>query len=101
MLRFYGFEWRDGSVKRSEGWRNGFATWVVTPSHHDLFISRVLGSLTLFGLKGEAMALLRAAEIELKEYRGEDACGPLWHWRLAVGQRGPGSHRSEGDRNGS
>ena len=23
MLRFYGFEWRDGCVERAEGWRNG------------------------------------------------------------------------------
>jgi diguanylate cyclase (GGDEF)-like protein len=91
MLRFYGFEWRDGCVERSGGWRNGFATWVVTPSHHDLFISRILGALTLFGLKDEAMAFLRAAEIELKQYRGEGAYGPLWHWRLAVGLKGPRS----------
>lgn len=90
MLRFYGFKWRDDCVERAEGWRNGFATWVVAPSIHDLFISRVLGALTLFGLKDEAMEFLRAAEIELKAYRGVDANRPLWHWRLAVGLRNPG-----------
>jgi hypothetical protein len=84
MLRFYGFEWREGQVVRSLEWRKGFATWVFAPSHHDLFISRVLGALTLFRLRDEALAFLKAAEVELKAYRGASASGPLWHWRLAV-----------------
>ncbi|MES2992311.1 MAG: diguanylate cyclase [Pseudomonadota bacterium] len=84
MLGFYGFEWRAGKVHRSPSWQNGFATWVVTPSHHDLFISRILASLRLFGLRSEALAFLEAVEIEVREYRGGNAQQPLWHWRLAV-----------------
>jgi hypothetical protein len=69
---------------RSLEWRKGFAIWVFAPPHHDLFISHVLGALTLFRLRDEAIAFLKAAEVELKAYRGPGASGPLWHWRLAV-----------------
>lgn len=89
MLRFYGFGWRDGRVARAESWRNGFAIWAIMPSHHDLFISRILGALTLTGLKDEAVAFLDALEVELQQYRG-GAHGALWHWRLAVHGRPSG-----------
>ena len=84
LLRFYGFEWQDGRVARAERWREGFATWALAASHHDLFISRILGALTLCGLKEEAQAFLDALEREVHEYRGSDAGTPLHHWRLAL-----------------
>ncbi|MBQ1764913.1 MAG: diguanylate cyclase [Aquincola sp.] len=84
MLRFYGFEWRDGEVKPSEDWRTGFATWAPTPTHHDLLISRMLGALSLMGLRAEARQVLKAFETAALHYRGPDAHDPLRHWRLAV-----------------
>ncbi len=84
MLRFYGFEWKDGKVERASGWMEGFATWALTHSHHDLFISRILGALTLFGLKDEAAAFLRTLETELQQHRAGDTREPVAFWRLAV-----------------
>jgi len=84
MLRFYGFDWRDGCVEKAVDWRRGFASWAVAPCHHDLFISRILRALTLCGLKAEAETFLGALEAEVHQYRGEGAGVPLGHWRLAV-----------------
>lgn len=84
VLRYYGFEWQAGAVVHSEDWRMGFATWATAPSHHDRFISRILGALALMGLREEAMAMLKAVEEAALHYRGEEAHGPLWHWRQAV-----------------
>ena len=84
LLLFYGFEWQDGRVARAERWREGFATWALSASHHDLFISRILGALTLGGLRDEAQAFLDALEREVHEYRGPEAGTPLHHWRLAL-----------------
>ena len=84
LLRFYGFEWQARGVARAEPWREGFATWALAASHHDLCISRILGALTLCGLRDEAEAFLRALEREVREYRGPDASTPLHHWRQAL-----------------
>lgn len=84
MLRYYGFEWRDGRVSRSEGWRTGFAIWAITGSHHDLFISRILGALALTGLQDEASRFHEALAVEVRRYRGDGAHRPMWHWNLAV-----------------
>jgi len=84
MLRFYGFEWRDDGVVRAEDWRNGFASWAIAATHHDLFISRILGALHLLGLGAEARAFLRVLETEVAQFRRRDAHAPLGHWRMAV-----------------
>jgi diguanylate cyclase (GGDEF)-like protein len=84
MLRHYGFQWLNGRVEKAQEWRHGFASWVVTASHHDLFISRILGALTLCGLREEAKAFLEILEFEVKHYRYDEARIPLKHWRLAV-----------------
>lgn len=84
MLNFYGFEWRDGQVQQSGGWREGFATWALDPGPHDLFFSRILGALTLCGLRVEAVALLDALEKNVRHYRAAGTEVPLSFWRLAV-----------------
>ena len=68
----------------AERWREGFASWALSASHHDLFLSRILGALTLCGLVEEARAFLQALEREVHEYRGSHASLPLHHWRLAL-----------------
>lgn len=84
MLRFYGFEWQDNGVKKSPTWRDGFATWALGPSAHDQFISRILESMRLCGLREEALSFLSALEPEVRTYRGDFALTPLRYWRLAV-----------------
>jgi diguanylate cyclase (GGDEF)-like protein len=84
MLRHYGFVWRDGTVLRGPDWRSGFAIWALNSSAHDLFISRILGALTLCGLRSEALAFLDALGPEVKRFRGEQSAIPLYHWNLAV-----------------
>ena len=49
-----------------------------------VFLSRILGALTLCGLVEEARAFLQALEREVHEYRGSHASLPLHHWRLAL-----------------
>ena len=84
MLDFYGFAWRDGEVQRSGGWREGFATWALESGPHDQFLSRILGALTLCGLREEAAALLHALEKTVPHYRQAGTEVPLSFWRLAV-----------------
>ena len=84
MLHFYGFEWRDGQVQQSGAWREGFAAWALEAGPHDLLLSRILGALTLCGLREEAAALLRALERTVQHYRADDSEVPLSFWRLAV-----------------
>ncbi len=85
MLRFYGFERRADRIDRAPHWREHFIIWARAATHHDLFISRILGSMTLCGLQDEALSWLIALEIAVREYRGDAADAPLGHWRLAVG----------------
>lgn len=85
VQRYYGFVARDGQVVRSPDWRGSFALWAPVHSHHDLLISRVLGSLCLCGLGAEAKAFLAALEPELLGFRGaEDAAVTLRFWRQAL-----------------
>lgn len=84
MLRHYGFEWRDGKALPGPDWRSGFAIWALSPSSHDQFISRILGALTLCGLREEALAFLDALRPEVTRFRGSQAEVPLYHWNLAV-----------------
>jgi diguanylate cyclase (GGDEF)-like protein len=85
MLRFYGFEWRDGQVVRAHGFAENFSMWVGVTTHHDLFLSRILGALRLCGLTEDARAFLATLEKEVGQFRGAPASVPLGHWRAAVG----------------
>jgi len=84
MLRFYGFAESAGKVSKAEYWQVGFANWALRFSHHDLCISRLLGSLTNCGLGDRAKAFLGALEPEVLHYRGGAATEPLRFWRQAL-----------------
>jgi diguanylate cyclase (GGDEF)-like protein len=86
MLRFYGFEWRDGRVAKADGWRARFDVWAVTPGHNDLRLSRMLGALALCGLQDESLALLRALEVHVPPVRQHGLAKALAFWRHAAGQ---------------
>jgi diguanylate cyclase (GGDEF)-like protein len=89
MLRFYGFAWNDGQVQRLPNWREGFANWVSEANAHDLYLSRILGALTLCGLRPQAEALLLELEHAVLEFRRGGSSRALHHWQLAVGLGAP------------
>lgn len=61
VLKNYGMTWVDGAVlplaDASRGWMI-----LQSPSHHDKHVSRVLRSLTLLGMRDEALAMLAHLE---------------------------------------
>ncbi|UQY83679.1 opioid growth factor receptor-related protein [Ralstonia pseudosolanacearum] len=79
VLKNYGATWDGGTVSQLAG---GDARLIlVRPSHHDRRVSRVLHSLTLLGMQGEARALLAYLE------RSYPNSGALRWWRAAVRDR--------------
>lgn len=84
MLKFYGFEWQAGEVRKALDWEDRFAYWALVPSHNDLRISRILGAMALCGLQSEATGFLAALEVEVLHYRREAAVRPLTFWRQAA-----------------
>lgn len=84
MLKFYGFEWQAGEVRKALDWEDRFAYWAPVPSHNDLRISRILGAMALCGLQSEATGFLAALEVEVLHYRREAAVRPLTFWRQAA-----------------
>jgi len=84
MLAFYGFEWRAGRVERAGRWTERMAAWTSIPGHNDLRISRILGALTLGGMREEARSFLGVLEAEVPRYRRDEGRRPLSFWRAAV-----------------
>lgn len=85
IMGLYGFECHEDRVTPGERWHEGFAIWAPVATHHDLFLSRILGSLRLLGMTGEARAWLSALETAVRTYRGEAAAAtPLRYWRAAA-----------------
>jgi hypothetical protein len=84
MLRFYGLTLDDdGRVLPAPDWaqRNG---WFRHGGHNDLRITRILRSLAVLGLGGQARALLDC----LEQLRRQEPCGvnarAFDYWRAAV-----------------
>lgn len=67
MLSFYGLEWRGAEIIKSANWDMRCPNWAWTPTHNDLRITRILHSLTLFGLNVEALEFLRFLENMVQE----------------------------------
>ena len=89
MLQYYGFEWIQGRIEKSDGWSESSAVWALRAGPDDLRISRILGALTLCGLQAQAAAFLAVLEREIPRVRilggGEAALGrTLSYWRQAV-----------------
>lgn len=83
LLRFYGFTLTDDGVGRTQHWEQSFALWAPGPTHHDLFISRILRGASLMGLRSEAGRWFESLEPEVRRFRGRAADVPLMHWRTA------------------
>ncbi len=85
MLAFYGLERRDGRIARSPAWAARRANWFLRDTHNNLRITRILKSLGLLGLPGEARVLLAALE-GLCDTEPDCGIGPVSrrYWREAI-----------------
>jgi hypothetical protein len=85
MLRFYGLEWRGTEIIKSTNWDARCSNWAWTPTHNDLRITRILHSLSLFGLSVEALAFLRFLENMVQENSlNSSRRATLTYWQNAV-----------------
>jgi diguanylate cyclase (GGDEF)-like protein len=86
MLRFYGFEWHDGRVRKAVNWQARFEVWTLGPGYNDLRLSRIIGALALCGLQQESLALLHALEAHVPPVRRHGTAKAMAFWRHAAGQ---------------
>ncbi|MGJ5815805.1 opioid growth factor receptor-related protein [Paludibaculum fermentans] len=71
MLAFYGLEWHEGAVRRTERFAERSREWVTAGNHNHLRITRMLKSLTLLGLGSEARAFFYCLTMVYDEERGK------------------------------
>lgn len=62
MLAFYGFAQREGTIVRAEDFEQHARDWLTPGNHNHLRITRMLRSLRVLGLGGEAERWWRALE---------------------------------------
>lgn len=85
MLSFYGLEWRGSDIIKAGNWNARCTNWAWTPTHNDSRITRILHSLSLFGLNAEALAFLSFLEKLVQEYPlGASRRTALAYWQNAV-----------------
>ena len=78
IAAFYGFVVKENVIERKINYCFRAPSWAARPTHNDLRISRVLRSLTLFGLTEEARFFYDAAMAAVCEYRGETGVQRYW-----------------------
>ncbi|QOY87180.1 opioid growth factor receptor-related protein [Paludibaculum fermentans] len=71
MLVFYGLEWHEGAVRRTERFAERAGEWVAAGHHNHLRITRILKCLTLLGLADEARAFFNCLSAVYEEERGK------------------------------
>lgn len=85
MLSFYGLEWNGTDIIKSANWDMRCPNWAWKPTHNDLRITRILHSLTLFGLNSDALAFLTFLENMIQESSlGSSRRVALAYWQDAV-----------------
>ena len=62
MLKFYGFEQREGTIVEGRAFGNAAAEWLHPGDHNHLRITRILRSLRVLGLEQETLMFWRALE---------------------------------------
>ena len=72
MLAFYGFTWQAGAVIAGPHFAAASQNWLHAGNHNHLRLTRMLRSLRVLGLEGEAAALWEALRTL---YEGERAAG--------------------------
>lgn len=91
MLCFYGFtlvETESGiAVQLTNRLADRQQVWMTPGNHNYRRISRILGSLVLFGLKSHATAFLEALEVVYQQTAGKAAieASAMWFWRQRAG----------------
>jgi Opioid growth factor receptor (OGFr) conserved region len=88
MLRFYGLEMQSGSpqaVRLAANFPERAANWLHAGNHNHLRITRILKSLALLGLPGEANAFLECLETIYAGEPGKISAVSLGFWRAAIG----------------
>jgi hypothetical protein len=85
MLTFLGLAWdENGSIIEGPSFEGRAAEVWATPNHNWLRITRILGSLSLLGLKTEARALFARLEQFYQQKRFPIPERTYWFWRKAV-----------------
>lgn len=78
MAAFYGLAIKDGGVERAANYLARAPVWAVRPTHNDLRITRILRSLTLFGLLSDAQHFHDAVVAAIREYRHDATAERYW-----------------------
>jgi hypothetical protein len=69
MLVFYGLEWHESAVRRTERFAERALDWVTAGNHNQLRITRILKCLRLLGLADEARAFFDCLAAVYEEER--------------------------------
>lgn len=85
MLKFLGLRFDGKTLEKAINWNQRKGDWFTTDSHNSLRITRILKSMTLLGLKQDAIALHAGLDALCQ---GESDCGVTDEtrnlWGLAI-----------------
>ena len=84
MAAFYGFAIKEASIERANNYALRVHFWAARPTHNDLRITRILRSLTLFGLSAQAHLFHDAAIAAVRENRTDAAVERYWTAALSA-----------------
>jgi Opioid growth factor receptor (OGFr) conserved region len=83
MAAFYGFDVKEHIIERRSNYSLRVPNWAARPTHNDLRITRILRSLTLFGLTSEAKLFYDVAMVTVREIRGDTEVQRYWFAALS------------------
>jgi hypothetical protein len=78
MAAFYGFDVKDDIIEQRSNYSVRVPNWAARPTHNDLRITRMLRSLTLFGMAGEAKHFYDVAMATVRQIRGDTQVQRYW-----------------------
>ena len=78
MAAFYGYNLKDDVLERRSNYSARVPNWAARPTHNDLRITRMLRSLTLFGMTGEARRFYDVVMLSVREIRGDTEVQRYW-----------------------
>ena len=84
MAAFYGFAVVNAGLQGAADYRVRAPRWAAHPTHNDLRITRILRSLTLFGLSKEARSFYEAAIAAVREFRADASVDRYWAMALTA-----------------
>ncbi|HYA59039.1 MAG TPA: opioid growth factor receptor-related protein [Burkholderiaceae bacterium] len=78
MAAFYGLAVQESGIERAANYLARVPVWAMRPTHNDLRITRILRSLTLFGLLRDAHRFRNATLAAIREYRRDARVERYW-----------------------